>query len=40
MSEYYTEMCKIMHLHGFQRPKLRVHPAPEVHDFAIGSIDF
>ena len=29
------EMCKIVHFHGFQLPKLRVHPAPEVHDFAI-----
>ena len=29
------EMCKIVHFHGFQRPKFRVHPAPKVHDFFI-----
>ena len=23
-----------------QCPKLRVHPAPEVHDFAVGCMDF
>ena len=27
------EMCKIVHFHGFQHPKFRVHPAPEVHNF-------
>ena len=34
------EMCRFVHFHGFQRPKLRVHPAPEVHDFAIRCINF
>ena len=34
------EMCKIVHLHGFQRPELKVHPAPEVHYFAVGCMDF
>ena len=24
---------KIVHIHGFQHPKFRVHPAPEVHGF-------
>ena len=33
-------MCKIVHFHGFQLPKLRVHPAPEVHDFAIKGMNF
>ena len=33
-------MCKIVHYHGFQLPKLRVHPAPEVHDFAIRCMHF
>ena len=33
-------MCKIVHFHGFQLPKLRVHPAPEVHDFAIKCMNF
>ena len=34
------EMCKIMHFHGFQRPKFGVHPAPEVHDFSIRCMNF
>ena len=34
------EMCKIVHFHGFQCPKLRVHLEPEVHDFAIMCINF
>ena len=34
------EMCKIVHFHGFPRPKFRVHPAPEVHDFSIGCMNF
>ena len=34
------EMCKIMHFNCFQRPKFRVHPAPEVHDFAIRCMNF
>ena len=34
------EMCKTVHFHGFQHPKLRVHPAPEVHDFAIRCMNF
>ena len=34
------EMCKTVHFHGFQHPKFRVHPAPEVHDFAIRCINF
>ena len=34
------EMCKILHLHGFQHPKLRVHPAPKLHDFAISCMNF
>ena len=29
------ETYKIVHFHGFQRPKFRMHPAPEVHDFSI-----
>ena len=33
-------MCKIVHFHGFQRPKFRVHPAPKVHDFAIRCMNF
>ena len=33
-------MCKILNFHGFQHPKFRVHPAPEVHDFAIRCINF
>ena len=35
-----VEMGKIVHLHGFQHPKLKVYPAPEVHDSAVGCIDF
>ena len=34
------EMCKIVHFHGFQHPKFRVHPAPKVHDFAIRCMNF
>ena len=34
------EMCKLVHFHGFQCPILRVHPAPEVHDFAIRCKNF
>ena len=34
------EMCKIVNFHGFQRPKFRAHPAPEVHDFAIRCMNF
>ena len=34
------ESCNIVHFHGFWRPKFRVHPAPEVHDFAIRCINF
>ena len=34
------EMCKIVHFHGFQHSKFRVHAAPEVHDFAIRCINF
>ena len=34
------EMCRIVHFHGFQHPKLWVHPAPMVHDFAIRCIHF
>ena len=44
------KMCKIVHFHGFQRPILRVHPAPlildaekvheKVHDFAIRCMNF
>ena len=33
-------MCKIVDFHGFQLPKLRVPPAPEVHDFAIKCMNF
>ena len=33
-------MCKVVHFYGFQLPKLRVHPAPEVHDFAIKCMNF
>ena len=29
-----------MHLYGFQHPKLRMHPASEVHDFGVGCMDF
>ena len=40
----HIEMCKIVHLHGFQRPELRVHLAPEVHYiynyFEVGCVDF
>ena len=32
------EMCKIAF--RFQHPKFRVHPAPEVHDFAIRCMNF
>ena len=34
------EMCKIVHLHSFQRPILRMQPAPEVHNFAIRCMNF
>ena len=34
------EICKIVHFHGFQHPKFRVHPAPKVHDFAIRCMNF
>ena len=34
------EMCKIVHFHGFQHPKFRVHHAPKVHDFAIRCMNF
>ena len=34
------EICKIVHFLGFQHPKFRVHPAPEVHDFAVGCMNF
>ena len=34
------EMCKIVHFHGFQHLKFRVHPAPEVHDFGIRCMNF
>ena len=34
------QMCKIVHFHGFQHPKLRVHPEPKVHDFAIRCMNF
>ena len=34
------EMFKIVHFYGFQRPKFRVHLAQEVHDFAIGCMNF
>ena len=34
------EMCKIVQFHGCQRPKFRVHPAPEVHVFAIRCMNF
>ena len=34
------EMCKIVHFHGFQHPKFRVSPAPQMHDFAIKCINF
>ena len=33
-------MCKIVHFHSFQHPKIRVHPAPEEHDFAIRCMNF
>ena len=33
-------MCKIVHFHDFQLPKLRVQPVPEVHDFAIKCMNF
>ena len=32
------EMCKVVQLYGFQHLKFRVHPAPEVHDFAVGAL--
>ena len=31
---------KSLILHLYQCPKLRVHPAPEVHDFAVRCMDF
>ena len=34
------EMCKIVRFHGCQRPKFRMHPAPEVHDFAMRCMNF
>ena len=34
------KMCKTVHLHGFQCPKLRLHHAPEVHNFAVRCMNF
>ena len=34
------ETSKIVHFHCFQHPKFRVHPAPEVHDFAVRCMNF
>ena len=34
------EMLQILHFHSIQHPKLRVHPAPKVHDFAIRCMNF
>ena len=34
------EMCKIVHFYGFPRPNFGVHPAPEMHDFAIRCMNF
>ena len=34
------EMSKTVQFHGFQLPKLKVYPAPELHDFAMKCKNF